>query len=112
MEIKVKVNSKAKEIKEEFDKQIELDLLAIGENSEGFAKEDCHVDTGRLRNDINYAVIVPEKTVLIGTNVEYVVYVEFNDHARHETGKAHFLRDAATTHSELYKEITRAALVD
>lgn len=51
-----------------------------------------------------------EHAVYIGTNVEYAPYVEYDDKAQHSSGKAHFLRDAATTHSAKYKAIMKAAL--
>ena len=110
MKVDIKDNSKL--FLEEFQNKVEQALLTIGENAQGFAVDDCPVDTGRLRNSINYAVIVPEKTVYLGTDVEYAKYVEFGDNAHHATGKAHFLRDAATTHNDLYKEIAKAALKD
>ena len=46
-----------------------------------------------------------EHSVYIGSNVEYAVDVEFNATKKHDTGKAHFLKDAATTHTDQYKEI-------
>ncbi len=91
-----------------FEEQIKLALDSIGETAEGYAKDDCPVDTGNLRNSINYAV--KGNAVYIGTNVVYGKYVEFNDRARHINGKAHFLRDAATTHGKEYKAIAEAAL--
>ena len=66
-------------------------LEAIGQEAEGYAKADCPVDTGRLRNSITHKVKPTEKAVYVGTNVEYGVYVEYGDYA-HETGKKHFLR--------------------
>jgi phage gpG-like protein len=65
------------------------------------------VDTGRLRNSISHEVV--ENDVYIGTNVEYAPYVEYGEY-KHTTGKNHFLRDAATNHSEHYKKIMEAAL--
>ena len=117
------------------EEQVLLGLHAIGQEAEGYAKGNCPVDTGMLRNSITYAVTgegpatqryssddgsrrgsysgsVPKDdvpVVYIGTNVEYAEDVEFND-MRHRTGKAHFLRDAATTHSDRYKDIMEAAL--
>ena len=110
--MKVEVKDNSKEFFSAFQKQIALALLAIGVTAEGYAKEDCPVDTGRLRNDISNAVSEEEKAVYIGTNVEYAIYVEFRDNVRHETGKAHFLRDAAATHADEYKEIVKTALQD
>lgn len=118
-----------------FNKQVELGLKAIGLTAEKYAKGDCPVDTGRLRNSITFATtnyhssgkepasvgdfeakVKPESaSVYIGTNVEYAPYVEFNEKARHDPpefggGKAHFLRDAAATHGDEYKVLMEEAL--
>lgn len=93
-----------------FHAQILLGLEAIGQTAEGYAKKDCPVDTGRLRNSIANQVESDENAVYIGTNVEYGKFVEYSDTARHTNGKAHFLRDAATTHNEKYKAIMKAAM--
>ena len=85
-------------------------LEAIGLTAERHAKEDCPVDTGRLRNSISHAVKIDEHAVYIGTNVEYAKYVETLDSRHHTTGKAHFLRDAATTHGDEYKRIAEIQL--
>ena len=90
--------------------QVLLGLESIGQEAEGYAKDECPVDTGRLRNSIAHKVVSSEKSVYIGTNVEYAPYVEYGERAAHQTGKAHFLRDAATTHGEHYKSIMKAAL--
>jgi phage gpG-like protein len=68
------------------------------------------VDTGRLRNSITNKLGERENAVYIGTNVEYAPYVEYNDKARHYTGKTHFLRDAVQNHMDHYKAIMEAAL--
>ena len=58
---------------------VERSLMAIGETAVTYAKksltEQKAVDTGRLRNNINY--LVRDDEVYIGTNVEYAPYVEF-----------------------------------
>ena len=92
---------------EAFYRQIRKGLMAIGATAEKHAKSECPVDTGRLRNSISNTV--QEDGVYIGTNVEYAPYVEYRDIA-HQTGKAHFLRDAATTHNDEYRAIMEAAL--
>lgn len=106
------------EVLNAFREQVTRGLESIGATAEGYAKDDCPVGTpestgipgyigGTLRNSIAYAVEGNE--VQIGTNVEYAPYVEFRDIA-HQTGKAHFLRDAATTHGDEYQELMRANL--
>ena len=77
---------------------------------ERYAKADCPVDTGRLRNSISHSVNEGEQTAYIGTNVEYAKYVELKDSLHHNTGKAHFLRDAASKHGTEYKRIAENIL--
>lgn len=130
---KIDITDNSDEIKAQFLAQIPGALEAIGGQAEAYAKEECPVDTGRLRNSITFATAtaqgdantsggeeakpedyaqhgsVKENMVVIGTNVEYAPAVEFTD-MHHKVGKAHFLRDAATTHGEDYKKIVEAAL--
>lgn len=124
-------------VKRELEKKILKALSVIGEAAEGYAKEDCPVDTGRLRNSITYAThekhskgnthkhpkgkqdarpseyeahAKPEKNcVCIGTNVEYAQYVEFRS-LNHTIGKAHFLRDAVLDHKDEYKDYAETIL--
>jgi phage gpG-like protein len=97
------------EVLEKMKEQVLKGLESIGQECEGYAKADCPVDTGRLRNSISHKVASGEQAVYIGTNVEYAPYVEYGDYA-HTTGKNHFLRDAAADHRDHYKEIMEAAL--
>lgn len=130
----------SKEVLSAFKEQAQTGLDSIGEAAEGYAKGDCPVDSGRARNSITYitrtsqgkpneppqgeklgtpaepkdykAKSKPEEyTVYIGSNVEYLSAIEFRD-VEHRVGKAHFLKNAASTHGEEYKEIMRAALKD
>ena len=105
--MKVEFKDNSKEFLAEFLRKKALSLIAIGEAAEGHAKDECPVDTGRLRNSISHAE--DDDTAYIGTNVEYAPAVEFRDIA-HKTGKAHFLRDAATTHGDEYKNIVETIL--
>ena len=77
-----------------------------------FATERDHSEGQAPATSEDYAVRnTPEPmSVYIGTNVRYAPYVEFIDRYYHPTGKAHFLRDAASTHGDRYKEIMEAAL--
>lgn len=67
------------EIMAAFQNALERGLMAIGETAVTHAKKSLTdqkaVDTGRLRNSINYAV--KDDEVYIGTPVEYAPYVEF-----------------------------------
>ena len=87
--------------------QIAKALEAIGLTAEGYAKDECPVDTGRLRNSISHAV--DDNAAYIGTNVEYGPNVELGTSRQ----KPHpFLRPAASEHGDEYKEIARAALTE
>ena len=126
----VKIEDYSKEFIKWKDEAVKKAMEEIGLVGERYAKEECPVDSGRLRNSITYATEekhdsgtapaeskdyatkgMPEKaSVYIGTNVEYAQAVEFNDRARHETGRAHFLRDSVTSHIDQYKEILKKEL--
>ena len=121
--ITTSIASHAPEVLSALADKVALGLKAIGAEAETYAKKECPVDTGRLRNSIAWATstdndggedsqpkATPEKNaVYIGTNVEYGVYVEYGDQ-KHKTGKKHFLKDAATNHGAHYKQIMEAAL--
>lgn len=81
---------------------VERALTRIGLAAEGYAKKECPVDTGNLRNSITNEVRQSEKAVHIGTNVEYAAYVELGTV---RTKAQPYLRPAATEHSAVYKRI-------
>lgn len=122
--VKIKVDNSKKVIQLK-DKAVEDALEEIGLRAVAYAKKNCPVDTGRLRNSITYATKIyagqgtytdesgtktfndatakntPKKSeVIIGSNVEYAEKVE-NNHK----GKKHFLRNSATQHSDEYKKV-------
>lgn len=119
----------AGEIVGEMKKRVDLALQVIGADAVTTAQKDCPVDTGALRNSLAWATSKDSKGnkmpgegepstpngtpddshVYIGSNLEYAETVEYKDSV-HRVGRAHFLRDAATTHTDHYKEILRAAL--
>lgn len=110
-------------------------LTEIGARAEGWAKKECPVDTGRLRNSINWATSeghgqfdpftvggdstphghAEKDTVAIGTNVEYAQDQEFNEGYSHmkrqkdggykQVGNAHFLRNSIANHNEEYYKV-------
>lgn len=107
MSVSYRMEDHTSEVLQAFHKQVEVGLEAIGMTAEKYAKVNCPVDTGRLRNSISHNV--DEKEVVIGSNVEYAPWVEFIDR-NHITGRAHFLRDAACTHGDEYKMLMQTAL--
>lgn len=61
-------------------------LMLVGEFVSGDAKLRCPVDLGNLRESIFYKVDENELSVIIGTNVEYAIYVEFGTGEKAEDG--------------------------
>ncbi len=108
--MEVKVTNNAQIFIDAKNEAVAFALEAIGLTAERYAKADCPVDTGRLRNSISHAVDEGEATAYIGTNVEYAKYVETMDSRHHTTGKAHFLRDSASKHGTEYKRIAENIL--
>ena len=123
--IHVDIQSNIDKFTEAEKDQLQKALIAIGIEAEGYAKEDCPVDTGRLRNSITYATSTStgsgagedsavrqtpdEYTVAVGTNVEYAPEQELIS-MPHKVGKPHFLRDSLTKNPEHWKAIIEAAL--
>lgn len=131
-DIDIKLTDNTGKILQNFEKGMTAGLEAIGLQAERYAKENCPVDTGRLRNSIThttaknagqgYSYTYRAETgtgseteyhrggaganeVYVGTNVEYAPAQETNDYYNHRVGRAHFLRDAAANHGETYKKI-------
>jgi HK97 gp10 family phage protein len=101
-DVEVKMTSNRKELEKELKEAVERALEAVGLTAEAYAKLDCPVDTGRLRNSISHAVDVNEEAAYIGTNVEYAPYVEYGTR---RMAPRPYLKPAATEHGEEYTEI-------
>lgn len=101
----VKITNNADKFRDALPEQIEQALIAIGLTAETYAKRDCPVDTGRLRNSITHAY--DDDSAYIGTNVEYGKYVELGTS---RMAARPYLGPAATQHSEEYKNIAKQAL--
>lgn len=80
-------------------------LETIGLIAEGYAKIECPVDTGNLRNSITHQR--GDNYVAIGTNVEYAPYVEMGTSRM----KAQpYLRPAVDEHLTEYEQIIKSSL--
>ena len=97
----------ARQIADAIDQALAKALEEVGLVAEGYAKNACPVDTGRLRNSITHQVRPSEKSVYIGTNVEYAPYVELGT-SRMKSQP--FLRPAAADHEGTYKKIFESEL--
>jgi hypothetical protein len=69
----VTITNNADKFRDELPNRIEQALIAIGLTAETYAKRDCPVDTGRLRNSISHTY--DEDSAYIGSNVEYAAFV-------------------------------------
>jgi len=141
----VKFEDNKQMILEAFNEQVNGWLQAIGEDAASTAANKVPVNTGRLKNSINWAIkgdygsggdtpsAEPEdKSVYIGTNVNYAIYHEFGTgiyaeeggrttpwmfkdedgvwHWTHGVPARHFLQFGATAHQASYKEMLESAL--
>lgn len=75
-EVSIRVENYTADVLAELGKAVEATLEDIGLTAEGYAIMQCPVDTGNLRNSITHQVDVNEKQVVVGTPVEYGIYVE------------------------------------
>lgn len=89
------------------DQALAKALEEVGLVAEGYAKKACPVDTGRLRNSITHQVRPSEKSVYIGTNVEYAPHVELGTS---RMDPQPFLHPAAADHEGTYKKIFESNL--
>ena len=72
----ITIESHVEDIKGKVKEAVERGLEMCGMRATDYAKRECPVDTGTLRNSITYAMEHDGNAVQIGTNVEYAVYVE------------------------------------
>lgn len=91
--------------KTEIKAAIKRALWRIGAAAEGYAKDLCPVDTGRLQASITHTEY--EDAAYIGTNVEYGKYVELGT-KRHRPQP--FLKPAAEDHTDEYHSILQDEL--
>lgn len=70
------------------DEMLERGLLKAGNKVRNRAVMLCPVATGGLRNSIRVAKIAP-KTVSVGTNMEYAIFVEFGTGTKGDPSISH-----------------------
>lgn len=96
-----KIQSNADEVEQEMKAKMTSWLEAIGLDAASTAASVAPVDTGRLKDSIDHAVV--DNEVYIGTNVEYAPYQEFGT-SRGVPGR-HFLQFGATAHLSEYQAL-------
>lgn len=99
----VTMTDNSEEVKAASVEKIQAWLDAIGEDAASTAADKAPVDTGRLKNSISHAVDMSDKSVYIGTNVEYAPYQEFGT-SKGIVGK-HFLQFGASAHTAEYQRL-------
>ena len=119
----VKFTSYKSEVMSQINQAIRNALDICGGTAEGYAKQLCPVDSGRLRNSIAHEPR-GNNTEAVGTNVEYAPYVELGHHqqpgryvpaigkrlvASYVPGKP-FLRPAVENHQKEYENIIKSEL--
>lgn len=86
------------------DEALTRAMEAIGIQAEGHTKTYCPVDTGRLRGSISHQSGSGfDRSVYIGTNVEYAPYMEFGTSKGHKAH--HYLQRGIENHLDEYKNI-------
>lgn len=95
----VTIKDNSDTVKKEVEDAIARSLKQVGLVCEGYAKELCPVDTGRLRNSIRHDV--EERAVIISANTEYAGFVELGT-SKHPDPQP-YLRPALSDHIDEYK---------
>ena len=99
--------SNLSQVKQKIKEAEERTLEGIGVFLDGEATTRCPVDTGNLRSSINYRTDTSEKSVTIGTPVEYGIWVEKGRHDTVNYHKQPFLEPAVTNNLERIRRLAR-----
>lgn len=119
LEIQI-LNDNTDKILAALPEQIEQALTAIGVAAESNAVAEVdkavydtpesksgYIRTGRLRNSLTHEVHTEEKSVWIGTAVEYAKFVEFGTR---KMKPRPYLKPAIVEHADEYKALAEEAL--
>ena len=82
----VKITDNHDKIIKALQQQLHASLEEVGQQATARAKENVPVDTGKLKNSIDYSV--SDDGLKVGTDVEYGKYVELG--SVHNTAASHF----------------------
>ena len=127
----VRFTDHSKEVLAKKERTLAKALEQCGLLGENYAKKNCPVDTGALRNSISHKVVLSEEAAYIGTNQEYGPYVELgtgiyisggrptpwvyqdangNWHMTHGQRAQPYLKPAVADHASQYRAILEDAL--
>lgn len=108
MEVKIVDNSKV--VVASMKQAVQLALEAIGLEAETDVMMKAPKDTGRLAASITHRV-QGDKSVAIGTNVEYAIYQEFGTSKMDAAnGGSGYLRPAINNNLDKYKRLAEQIL--
>lgn len=96
----VKITDNHDKIIKALQQQLHASLEEVGQQATARAKENVPVDTGKLKNSIDYSVSDDE--LKVGTDVDYGKYVELG--SVHNPSASHFLLNAMQNHAGEYKQ--------
>ena len=99
-DINVKITDNHDKVIKALQQQLRAALEDAGQQAVAHAKSTVPVDTGKLKNSINYDV--SDDKLKVGTDVEYGKYVELGSVHNHTA--AHFLLNAMQNHVGEYKQ--------
>lgn len=102
----VKIKNNVPEVLDAMQQAKARILEKLGGKAETYAKRQCPVDTGNLRNSITHKQL-DENTEIIGSNVEYAPYVELGTVKMRAQP---YLRPAVENHWDEYKKIIHEGL--
>lgn len=110
MSVEVEFVDMSSELLAGMESQIPAALAAVGGQAAFYCAEELEnyprrVDTGRLKNSINFSV--QDKEVQIGTNVEYAIYVH---EGTSRMTPNRFLKNGMELNLDEYREIIREYL--
>ena len=98
--IDVKITDNHDKVIKALQQQLRAALEEAGQQAVKHAKSTVPVDTGKLKNSIDYSV--SDDNVKIGTDVEYGKYVELGSVHNHTA--SHFLLNAMQNNTSEYKQ--------
>lgn len=103
----VKITDNTKDLIQQTEDVINVALEKIGITAERHAKKNLgntpkRVDTGNLRNNVTHAVDEVEHEAIVGTNVEYGIYVHEGTRRMQPN---RFLRNAIEEHVDEYMNV-------
>lgn len=108
---RVKFVSHVAEVETATELQVARALEELGLRAEEFSKiiitRKKAVDTGRLRNSITHQISPENKTMVLGTNVNYAPYVEFGTS---KMPPRSFIGDSMNAVSQIAEEIVKKNL--